>query len=102
MDWTKLHEVSEVVKNFAEALAIFGGVFALLKWLSERHDRSTDVLLELTTQFDQQECIQGRTLIDDDVAYGKIVSRLHTAVLEASEPIPLKESALSAEDNAEL
>jgi NAD-dependent deacetylase len=102
MNWTKLQELSEILKNFAEVLAIIGGVFALWKWLYERHDRSTDVLLELAKKFGEPECVQGRTLIEDDVAYGEIFSRLHIAVLEASEPIPLKESKLSAEDNARL
>lgn len=102
MNWTKLQELSEILKNFAEVLAIIGGVFALWKWLYERRDRSTDVLLELAKKFSEPECVQGLTLIEDDVAYGEIVSRLHIAVLEASEPIPLNESKLSAEDSARL
>ena len=98
-DW---HIVSETVKNFAEVAAISAGGFALYKWVFERYDRATDVLLELEKKFNEPECLLGRALIEDDVAYGNIVGLMHTAVLEAVEPIPLTRSRMSLEETERL
>ena len=97
MEWW--HSLAETVKNFAEILAIIGGAFAIGKWLFERYDRATDVLLELEKKFNEPQLLLGRGMIEDDIAYGEIVPLLHTAVLEAVEPIPLTESKLSAREN---
>src|SRR5688572_4985244 len=100
MDWW--HSFAETIKNFAEVLAIIGGALAIGKWLFSRYDRATDVLLELEKKFNEPDCLLGRALIEDDVAYGKIVPLLHTAVLEAVEPIPLIESKMTGEENDRL
>src|SRR2546428_722954 len=56
-------EISEIVKNVVEVLAIFGGLFAWRKWLRERHDRAIDVLAELEDKFTKQELSKARSLV---------------------------------------
>src|ERR1700677_1334340 len=42
---------SDVVKNVVESGAVLAGVFAIIKWVNERRDRATDVLLRLEGRF---------------------------------------------------
>jgi NAD-dependent deacetylase len=101
-NYTDWHTASETLKNFAEIAAILAGAFALWQWRIGRYDRGTDVLLELEKKFNEPECLLGRASIEDDVAYGNIVGLMHTAVLEAVEPVPLTESTMTPEENERL
>jgi NAD-dependent deacetylase len=102
MDLERLKLISEIAKNTVEVLAIFGGAFALWQWLFERYDRGTDVLLELEEKFNERQSVRGRTLIEDDVEYGKVVRLMQKAVLEATESIPLQQTGLSPSDNRQF
>ncbi len=79
-DWKSL---SEIIKNGAEILVILGGLFALWKWLAERKDRSTDILLKLEQEFQKAELVKGRLYIEDDVRYSQIKSQLMELTSEA-------------------
>jgi len=102
MDLERLKQISEIAKNTAEALAIVGGAFALWQWLFERYDRATDVLIDLEEKFNERQSVRGRTLIEDDVEYGKVVRLMQQAVLEATEPIPLQRTGLSPSENRQF
>lgn len=79
-DWEHAKTVSEIVKNAVEALAIIGGLIGLWKWLAERRDRATDILLKLESEFCKPEIMKGRLCIEDDERYSLIKSRLKQQV----------------------
>ena len=54
---------SEIVKNIAQVIVFAGGVFALLKWLYERRDRATEVLLSLDEKFSAERLSTRRNRI---------------------------------------
>ena len=58
-------EWSEVVKHVVESGAVLAAVFALIKWVDERRDRGTDVLLSLETKFKTEKILEGRNVIED-------------------------------------
>jgi NAD-dependent deacetylase len=64
--------ISEIGRNVAQILVFAGGVVALLKWLHERRDRATEVLLSLDEKFNSEKMCKARELIDDDREYKKV------------------------------
>lgn len=72
MKWEDTLTLSEIIKNIAESLAIFGGAFALIKWFSERHDRSTDVLFKLEEKFNSPRIREAQALIEDEGTFNAI------------------------------
>jgi hypothetical protein len=52
--WEEWKTVSEIFKNIIEALAVIGGVAWLLKWLDERKDRATGILLQLEREVERK------------------------------------------------
>jgi NAD-dependent deacetylase len=64
--------ISEVASNFAQALAVLGGIFFLVKWLRERSDRTTEILLRLENRFNAAKVLEGRRAIDHDGKYEEI------------------------------
>jgi len=62
-DWKTF---SDIAKNAFEVFAVFGGLFALRKWLAERNDRATDILLKLEQQFQKDNLEKGRLYLEDD------------------------------------
>jgi NAD-dependent deacetylase len=63
---------AEVVLNTIQALAVFGGVFVLLRWYRERQDRSTTVLFELDDRFSAEAIVRFRGLLDGDAEYEQV------------------------------
>jgi hypothetical protein len=61
-------DLAESIKPILECLAYFAGSLALVKWLRERNDRATDVLLSLEEQF-ETKCAAGRQYIDEPLKY---------------------------------
>ncbi len=51
------------IKPILECAAIVAGLVAIVKWLRERSDRATDVLLQLEQAF--EKCKAGRSLFED-------------------------------------
>jgi NAD-dependent deacetylase len=91
---TYLKDISEIAKNFVEALAVLAGAFALFKWLRERHDRAIDVMVALETRFSAPQLSAARLLIEDDNSYKKIAPILMrdvVAALDARQPRPTDE-----------
>lgn len=101
-NWETLKTFSEVIKKLLEklleALAVIGGLAALWKWLIERKDRATDILLKLETEFRDKEVMQGRQCIEDDERYRLIKDRLKQFVAEfrGEKPDQKPESGLNA------
>src|SRR5882672_10767355 len=58
---------SDTVKNVIETAAVLCGVVAVFKWITERQDRATDILLMLNEEF--KKVIKGKQLIDDNNKY---------------------------------
>ncbi len=56
---------SEIVKNVAESGAVLAAVFAVIKWVNERRDRATDVLLRLENEFKDKDVMAGRNKVED-------------------------------------
>ena len=79
-------DISEIVKNCVAILAIFGGLFAWLKWLRERHDRAVDVLAELEKKFTEKELSGARSSVEEDTCYENIAPALGKCVMEAVVP----------------
>jgi len=81
VDLNSLRTLAETLKPILECLAIIAGSFALIKWLRERNNRATDVLLKLEEEFDKK-CEHGRPLIEHDWKYDKVKELLKSAVRE--------------------
>src|SRR5581483_6182387 len=77
IDWLR---VSEISKNFTEAAAVVGAVGTLIKWATERQDRSTQVLLELENRFNEPLIRMGRLCLEDDEHYETISDKLWSAI----------------------
>ena len=80
MDTEYWKEVSEIVLNAAQVLAYAAGVFVLYKYVTERRDRATEVLLQLEKNFNMRSVRKGRMLVEDDKAYDGIRGDLMEAV----------------------
>lgn len=72
---------AEQLKPILECLAIIAGALAIIKWLRERNNRATDVLLKLEEEFDKK-CEKGRGLIEHDWKYNEVKELLKSAVRE--------------------
>ena len=94
MKWEDTLTLSEIIKNTAEALAIFGGAFALIKWFSERHDRSTDVLFKLEEAFNSAGIREAQKLIEDESKFNTIRKLL----VEQAIPDPEQGAEVKAND----
>jgi hypothetical protein len=57
-----LKTFSEISRNLIESLAVLGGVAALWKYLNERKDRATDILLKLENEFCKKKVMQGAAM----------------------------------------
>jgi hypothetical protein len=53
---------SETIKNVVESAALLAAAFAVIQWVNERRDRSTDILLKLDEQF--RNLGEGRLLVE--------------------------------------
>lgn len=84
---TDLKTISEIVKNFIEVAAVAGGVFALIKWLRERHDRAVDVMVALEKSFTDPKLVETRPLIENDENYQRVAPVLTKSVLAALDPV---------------
>jgi hypothetical protein len=62
---------SGIVKNFAESVGILAAAAAAVKWVNERRDRATTVLLELEEKFQERTVKQGKELIDKNAFKGQ-------------------------------
>jgi hypothetical protein len=82
-NWDELKTFSEIFKNLIEALAVIGGLFGLWKWLLERKDRATDILLQLEQEFRKPEIMKGRQCIEEIERYRLIKDRLPRYVAES-------------------
>lgn len=58
-------EWSETVKNAVQSLAIVAAAFGICKWLEERRNRATDVLLALDKEFKKKPVMDGRKCVED-------------------------------------
>ena len=76
----ELKDVSEIVKNLVEALAIFGAVLAWVRWRRQRSDRATDVLLKLERKFSTSRIRRARDLLEDSSLYRVLAPKLQEAV----------------------
>lgn len=78
-NWDELKTFSEIFKNLIEALAVIGGLFGLWKWLLERKDRATDILLQLEQEFRKPEIMKGRQCIEEIERYRRLIplSQVH-------------------------
>jgi NAD-dependent protein deacetylases, SIR2 family len=74
-----LSHLAEQFEPILKTLAVAGGAFALWKWVKERNNRATDVLLELEEQF-EKKCKKGRPLIEHDWRYNEVKELLRCAV----------------------
>lgn len=72
--------LSEIIANFAQAMAVVVAALGVVSWLFKRSDRSADVLLQLETRFDGTVVRRARGLIDDDERYDEIKAELVQAV----------------------
>jgi len=67
--WVSGHKIgkewSETVKNAVESLAVVAAAFGICKWLDERRNRATDVLLALDKEFKEAPVMAGRTFVED-------------------------------------
>jgi len=93
----ELKTSSEIFKNLFEGLAVMLGVAGLWKWLAERKDRATDILLQLERKFCEPEIVQGRQCIEDKERYDLIKDRLKQYVVESR----AERSKLAAESSKE-
>jgi hypothetical protein len=57
-------ELSETIKNVFESTGLLVAVLASAKWVYERRDRATALLLELEKKFQEQDVVRGKTLVD--------------------------------------
>jgi NAD-dependent deacetylase len=99
---TELKTISEIVKNFIEVAAVIGAVFALIKWLRERHDRALDVMLALEKSFTDPKLVETRPLIENDENYLAIVPVLTKCVLAALDPDATRSPRPTAKEYASL
>ena len=76
MDWNLVKEISEPLKNYAEAAALLGAGFAWWKWSRERHDHATEVLFKLEKTFANPKLKESRLSIEDGTHYGSIAQVL--------------------------
>jgi NAD-dependent deacetylase len=81
----ELKDISEVVRNFGQGLALVGGIVVLITWLYARRDRSTEVLLRLENEFGRAEIRRGRELIESDAAYREIRRNIIYAITREDE-----------------
>jgi hypothetical protein len=65
-----LSDFATRLKPILECLAYLAGALALVKWLRERTDRATDVLLKLEEEFDRK-CAAGRQCLDEPPKYAE-------------------------------
>ena len=80
MDTGYWKDVSEIVLNGAQVLAYAAGVFVLYKYVTERRDRATEVLLQLEKHFNLRSVRKGRMQVEDDTEYDRIRGDLIEAV----------------------
>lgn len=73
---------SETIKNVIESGAVLAAVFAVIKWVQERQDRATEVLLKLEEKFSVEAVVKGRDLIDDDARYQRAAADIDKVVRE--------------------
>ena len=78
MTLMELSELADEIKPILEVIAFALGATAVFKWLQERSDRASDVLLSLEDQF-EQKCGKGRELVENDQLYDGLKQRLRTA-----------------------
>lgn len=76
--WWK--DLAELLKDVLESLAIIAGSLALIKWFTERHDRATDVLLQLETRFQDPEIQNACHFLEDETEYLTNANVLQMAV----------------------
>jgi len=74
-----LKDYSEILKNVGQTLAYLGGAFVLWRWIRERNDRATDILMKLDEQF-QMRCKKEKELIDDNYKYADFAKNIEQAV----------------------
>jgi hypothetical protein len=58
-------EISEIVKNWAQGVAVLGASAGALVWYFQRKDRSADMLFKLNELFHTPDILAGRKLIED-------------------------------------
>lgn len=54
------------MKNSVQSLAIVAAAFGICKWLDERRNRSTDVLLALDNEFKKTPVMDGRKFVEEE------------------------------------
>lgn len=94
-------EIADLTKTVLESIAILAGSLALIKWLRERHDRATDVLLQLETRFQDPELQKGCRILEDETEYERTAPILEMAVRSDANlwpESPLSKKIDSAED----
>lgn len=72
MDPQQLKTWSEIAANWAQVATLASAIFVSIKWIRERNDRSTQVLLELDKRFNAKEVRKGRAVIEDDSEYAQL------------------------------
>jgi hypothetical protein len=79
---TELATVASRLQPILECIAIVVAGFALFKWLRERSDRASDVLLSLEAEF-EKKCQPGRRLLENTSLYRTVSPILDLAVRNA-------------------
>jgi uncharacterized membrane protein YccC len=89
MVWpTNVKDWTEVVKNVLEVVGLLAGLWAIVRWRTERRDRSMDVFLRLEDQFNTDDLRKARVLLEDRYSQ---VSHLLERVSSKSEQSSNKE-----------
>lgn len=81
---TEIHW-SELLANMVQALALVAGGWVWFRWMRERGDRATTILLELEDRFSQSDIARARELLDDARSYAAISEALFDEVRRSVE-----------------
>ena len=73
---------AETVKNVVESGAALAAALAIVKWVTERRDRATEVLLKLEERFSEKEVVKARDCIDDQKKYDIAREELSKSIRE--------------------
>jgi len=67
--FTYWKDLADLIKTILESVAIIAGALVVIKWFAERHDRATDVLLQLETRFQDPELQHACRILEDEETY---------------------------------
>jgi hypothetical protein len=99
--WWK--DAADVASTLADVALLLGGIWVVHKWLTERSDRTADVLIGLDRTFNEHGGREGRETIDDDEKYGRISTTLADNVRTAGQQrVTRKSSAVLTSVDAAL